>query len=95
MMQMERKLKAQRRVNRSHSKKLANLVLDVVEINSVMTSQLPTGDAARPGQGRKVFRVESLQDQRSCPGVTDKTKHYKGRSIAHHWSFAESVQFIS
>ncbi|XP_012943904.1 fibrinogen C domain-containing protein 1-A [Aplysia californica] len=74
MMLMERKLQQQRRINRSLNKKLANVILDVVEINNVMTHKLPTGDAAR---GRKVFEVESTSSLRSCPGVTDKTKHYK------------------
>lgn len=75
MMLMERKLQNQRKINKSLDKKLSNVILDVVEVNNVLTQKLPIGDAAKSS---KKFAVESISDARSCPGISDSSTLYKG-----------------
>ncbi|CAL1530632.1 unnamed protein product [Lymnaea stagnalis] len=74
MMQMERKLQHQRKINRSLNKKLSNVILDVVEVNNVLTQKIPTGDTTVQS---KKFAVESSVGTRSCPGITDSSKQFK------------------
>ncbi|XP_067651297.1 techylectin-5B-like [Haliotis asinina] len=74
MMYMETKLKHQRSMSRSLNHKLSNVILDVVEVNNVLTKKVPTSD--RTVQD-KAISVESVASVRSCPGITDQSKVYK------------------
>uniref|UniRef100_A0A2C9JNA2 Fibrinogen C-terminal domain-containing protein n=1 Tax=Biomphalaria glabrata TaxID=6526 RepID=A0A2C9JNA2_BIOGL len=74
MMMMERKLQHQRKINKSLNKKLSNVLLDVVEVNNVLSNKLPTGDAKKTV---KKYAVESSTDMRSCPGITDSSQKFK------------------
>lgn len=76
MMYMETKLKHQRSMSRSLNHKLSNVILDVVEVNNVLTKKVPTAD--RTVQD-KAISVESVASVRSCPGITDRSKVYKGK----------------
>ncbi|KAH9495258.1 hypothetical protein Btru_016200 [Bulinus truncatus] len=53
MMSMERKLQHQRKINRSLNKKLSNVILDVVEVNNVLTNKLPTGTPKSPSRSSR------------------------------------------
>ncbi|GFR93900.1 fibrinogen-like protein 1 [Elysia marginata] len=78
MMQVERKLHRQRRINRSLNKKLSNVILDVVEVNNVISKKLPASGAPVDGNaGGKHFAVESSSSIRACPGISNVTKQHE------------------
>ena len=80
MMQVERKLHRQRRINRSLNKKLSNVILDVVEVNNVISKKLPTSGGPVTGNAAgKKFEVESSSSIRACPGISNVSKQHQGR----------------
>ncbi|GFO25422.1 fibrinogen-like protein 1 [Plakobranchus ocellatus] len=78
MMQVERKLHRQRRINRSLNKKLSNVILDVVEVNNVISTKLPasTGTVGGTTTGKQ-FAVESSSAIRACPGISNVSKQHQ------------------
>ena len=88
MMQVERKLHRQRRINRSLNKKLSNVILDVVEVNNVISKKLPASGAPVAGNSAgKQFSVESSSSIRACPGLSNVSKQHEGRNIIAHFCY--------
>lgn len=78
MMYVHRQLNQQRKINKSLNKKLSNVLLDVVEFNNVL-ARVPTS----PRDGAitsKNFDVQTVTKVRSCPGITEKSITFRGRS---------------
>ncbi|XP_076448814.1 uncharacterized protein LOC143285434 [Babylonia areolata] len=83
MVFVQRQLQRQRRINKSLNKKLSNVLLDVVEVNNVLTRG-PTSSRGLQGGGGgggkaavKDFQVQSVAKVRSCPGVTDQSVNFR------------------
>nr|KAG5703448.1 hypothetical protein BaRGS_022497 [Batillaria attramentaria] len=76
MMFVQRQLQRQRKINKSLNKKLSNVLLDVVEVNNVLT-RVPTSPRDGTVTTTKNFDVQSVAKVRSCPGVTDKSTMYR------------------
>ncbi|KAL8574588.1 hypothetical protein ACOMHN_061588 [Nucella lapillus] len=79
MVFVQRQLQKQRKINKSLNKKLSNVLLDVVEVNNVLTRG--PASSSQVGQGKdsaaKDFQVHSVAKVRSCPGVTDKSTTFR------------------
>ena len=78
----------QRKINRSLNKKLSNVLLDVVEVNNVLT-RVPKTSQDGVKVTTKNFTVQSVAHVRSCPGVTDKSPTFRGKV----WAGVLQVRF--
>ena len=76
---VQRQMQKQRRINKSLNKKLSNVLLDVVEVSNVLT-RMPASPQNGGKATTKNFEVQSVAEVRACPGVTDKSITYRGRS---------------
>ncbi|KAK6178185.1 hypothetical protein SNE40_012995 [Patella caerulea] len=70
MMYMEQKLQRQRKASRSLNDKLSNVILDVVEVNNLLTR--------KPASSHSKFKdkqvvVESVADVKTCQGYTGES----------------------
>ena len=79
IMFVQRQMQKQRRINKSLNKKLSNVLLDVVEVSNVLT-RMPASPQNGGKATTKNFEVQSVAEVRACPGVTDKSINYRGRS---------------
>ncbi|XP_076470094.1 uncharacterized protein LOC143300366 [Babylonia areolata] len=75
MVFVQRQLHRQRKVNKNLNKKLSNVMLDVVEVNNVLT-RVPTSPRDGVKATAKTFHVQSVAKVRSCPGVTDQSPNF-------------------
>lgn len=80
MMFVHRQLKRQRKINKSLSKKVSNILLDVVEVNNVLTRAPTSSHDGVITTASKNFQVQSVPKVSSCPGITNKSTTYKGES---------------
>ena len=78
IMFVQRQMQKQRRINKSLNKKLSNVLLDVMEVNNVLT-RMPVSPQNGGKATTKDFEVQSVAEVRACPGLTDKSVTYRGR----------------
>ena len=92
IMFVQRQMQKQRRINKSLNKKLSNVLLDVVEVSNVLT-RMPASPQNGGKATTKNFEVQSVAEVRACPGVTDKSINYRGRSpsVVFHQLTSHSI----
>lgn len=75
IMFMEQKIRKQKEISRNLDNKLSNIMLDVVEVNNVLSRKTPG-----PGTSLKdkQIKVESAAHVRQC-GITDDTDIFQGK----------------
>lgn len=77
MMYLEQKMLQQSDVSKNLDNKLSGIILDVVEVNNVLSNKVPTRGANLSG---KEILVESASAIRSC-GVTDEAAVFQGKAL--------------